>query len=190
MRDAMACAATAVAAVFVLAACPDAVEAPPAFTAALFFEKALLVALLVAAAFVDARRRIIPNAIPAGVIGLHAVFIPVLAVAGGPGAAPSVGAAIVGLVALGGGVLVFTLAYEAIVPGPVLGGGDIKLIAALGFALGWERGLLVVMLACMAFACWAAASAIRARLQGRKTPRAFPFAPSIAVGIWVLFALA
>ena len=81
-------------------------------------------------------------------------------------------------------------ACQNAVPGPALGGGDIKLIAALGFALGWERGLLVVMLACVAFACWAAASAIRARLQGRKTPRAFPFAPAIAHRSGVLFALA
>ena len=190
MRDAMACGATAVSAVSVLAACPDAVEGPPAFTAILFLEKALLVALLAAAAFIDARRRIIPDAISAGIICLHAAFIPMLAVAGGPGIASSLGAALAGMAALGGGVLALTLAYEAVVPGPALGGGDVKLIAALGFALGWERGLLAIMLACAALACWAAASAIHARFRGRKAPRTFPFAPAIAAGTWVLFLVA
>lgn len=144
-----------------------------------FLEQALLFSMVAAGAVVDARRCIIPDAVWVGIVLLHLAFICAYAAGDGlPPGAMLADAALGGFV-LGGGLLAFTLAFEAITgTGQALGGGDIKLVFALGFALGLGRGALALMLACASFALYAG-------LLGRK--HAYPFGPALAVGTCLVF---
>ena len=151
----------------------------PPMSALAFLEQALLFSMVAAGAVVDARRRIIPDAVWVGIVLLHLTFI--CAYAAVDGLSPGtmlVEAALSGFV-LGGGLLAFTLAFETLTGAEqALGGGDIKLVFALGFALGLGRGALALMLACAVFALYAG-------LLGRQ--RAYPFGPALAVGTCLVF---
>ena len=143
-----------------------------------FLEQALLFSIVAAGAVVDARRRIIPDAVWVGIMLLHLAFICAYAAVDGCSPGALLADSAFGGFALGGGLLAFTLAFEAITgTGQALGGGDIKLVFALGFTLGLGRGALALMLACVAFALYAG-------LLGRK--RAYPFGPALALGTYLV----
>ena len=142
----------AVTATFFLAAWWDADVCPVAAADFLFLEHALMVALLSVAVVADVRARIIPNAVSVGIVALHAVGMPVVAACGGGALASAVAESAVGAVVLGGGLLAFTVAYEALRGGEAMGGGDLKLVAALGFAFGIADGAASLFAACVAFA--------------------------------------
>ena len=126
----------------------------------LSFAPALL-ALLLAAGF-DWRRREIPDAIP----------LLLLAAAGVGSALGTTSVTWLGLlVGLGGGVALGCLGFAT----GVFGGGDAKLIAALGAAVG--PAVLALTLGFGAIA--AGVLAWRARQRGE---RELPFAPALAVG--------
>ena len=83
---------------------------------------------------------------------LFQVFAGLLAFTSGLGShAPTIGEAITGALALGGGSLVVSMAYEFVSGKPSMGGGDIKLLFVAGLYLGWWRGFFCVMIACIAF---------------------------------------
>lgn len=173
MRWVNAWAGVALGATVVLAVCL------PPMSALAFLEQALLFSLVVVGAVVDARRRTIPDAVCAGIVLLHLAFICAYVVVDGRTPGGMLAEAVLGGFALGGGLLVFTLAYEALASADqALGGGDIKLVFALGFALGLGRGALVLMLACAVFALYAG-------LLGRR--RAYPFGPALAAGAYLVF---
>jgi prepilin peptidase CpaA len=83
---------------------------------------ALLLTLLALAAWFDLRRRCIPNALPSAVAVLWLV-----AAAQGP-AAPAIAGVATGAALLAAGIVVWRLGW--------LGGGDVKLVAALGLWAG------------------------------------------------------
>ena len=157
---------------------------------AAFLERAFLLYLVIGGAVVDARRRVIPNAVCAGVVAVHGAFLgacALLGVMGLPAAAADVAASVLGAVALGGGLLGFTLAYESLTQTPqALGGGDIKLVFALGFALGLGRGLLAIALACAVFAGYAGVLALRDAACGRPPQQARAFGPALAAGAYLV----
>ena len=132
----------------------------------------LVVLLLVAATVTDVRARRIPNLVPLAIVALWGLWRIVLGFAGmhtGLGfveemfaPAPdvtvppgleiggiTVASGILGAVVLGGGLLVLTVGYEAFTHKQAFGGGDIKLMAALGLFLGLERGIVCLMVACV-----------------------------------------
>lgn len=163
---------------------PDAV-----YAAFIFLEYALVLALLSAGAVVDVRERVIPNAVPAGIVLVH-VLLCLLAVALGSGDAMRLAArSALGLLVLGGGLLAFTMAYERLVCLDAFGGGDIKLMGALGFAFGWQQGVAVLAIACIAFCLGLGAGSLRSRARGGPPRQDGPFAPAIAFATFMFLAL-
>lgn len=149
----------------------------PPMSAFAFLEQALLFSMVAAGAVVDAQRRIIPDSVCAGIVLLHLAFICAFAATEGVSPGAMLADAAFGGLLLGGGLLAFTLAYEALTgSGQALGGGDIKLVFALGFALGLGRGACALALACVVFALYAG-------FLGRRS--AHPFGPALAAGTWL-----
>lgn len=155
-----------------------------------FLERGLLLCVLAAAALIDARSRIIPNAVPVAVVLIHAAFMLAYALVEGVNPVPLARGSLVGALILGGGLLAFTLAFEAMCgagESEALGGGDIKLVAALGFSLGCSRAALLLAIACVAFALYGSCRALLARVRGREAETAHPFAPALALAAYLVF---
>ena len=133
----------------------------------------------VVAAVVDARTRIIPNACPLAIAAAHALAVVALSFAGeNPFAL--LGTSLVGALVAG-----VPLVAAALVTGGV-GGGDIKLFAALGLALGWMRVLVVLFLSCVLTVLVGLAAylvGLHAKMQSRLLATAVPMAPQIAVSL-------
>lgn len=169
----------------------------------------LFFALLAWASAIDLRERRIPNKLVAAMAALWLAARVLLAVmaaacsAGtfGPGAqmgdAPSaasvatmgispfgltLGDGLVGALVLGGGSLAVSIAFERFTHRPSMGGGDVKLLAAVGLFLGWERGLWCLFAACLVVLVMQMASRFREGGKGIAS-RTFPFAPAILVGV-------
>lgn len=157
----------------------------------------LVVLLLAIATVTDVRTRRIPNLVPLAMVGVWGLWRIVLGFAGmhtGLGfveemfaPAPdvtvppgleiggiTVASGILGAVVLGGGLLVLTTGYEAFAHKQAFGGGDIKLMAALGLFLGLERGIVCLMVACVCSLVYAviahriAKAAVSSRGEGDK----------------------
>lgn len=77
-------------------------------------------------------------------------------------------------VALGGGLLLISLAMDKIMGRDTMGGGDIKLLAVVGLYLGPIGALFALVLACVIGLLFHA-------LRRGEDARPFPFGPSIAV---------
>lgn len=177
----------------------------------------LLIAVLVAVAVKDWRTRRIPNGM-VGLLGLlWVVWRCVLGFAGkhmGLGfwstllsPAPevlgriglpiygvSLSGGVLGALVLGGGMLVLSAAYELVTKRESFGGGDIKLMAVIGLFLGWERGLVCLLVACVLSVGYALVAAARSprddQPEGPRDPflaRTMPFVPFIAAGTVVAF---
>ena len=141
---------------------------------------AIFVSALLLAAVTDAKTHQIPNIahlllLTAGVLNLLACGLSL----------HSIVSALFGLF-LGG----FPLLILAILRGTV-GGGDVKLAASGGFALGWLGSYLALMAALIGFVLFALIH--RPKKKGRGTDRTqpLPFAPFYAAGIgmYLLFAV-
>lgn len=172
-----------------------------------FVAYGLVLVLLAVIAAVDVRERRIPNALSGGLVALWLLWRVVLGFAGKHmglgfraeflGPAPTVvvppglevvgdsfAGGIIGAVILGGGLLVLTAAYEAVTHKQSFGGGDIKLMAALGLFLGAERGLVCLLAACLVSVLFALARAAARRVRSRRTRdgEEFPTAPASRYG--------
>lgn len=86
-------------------------------------------------------------------------------------------------VRLRGGLLGYALSYVLfhLVPGGI-GGGDVRLVGLLGFALGWQRLLLALFLACTGGALVIIVLLLMGKV--RRHDR-IPFAPFLCSGGWV-----
>ena len=156
---------------------------------------AVFAALLVVAAAIDVRTRRIPNALSVVGACVWAAARAALGVSGGAVSLAVDGAlspwgltaadGVVGALALGGGVLVVSIAFEALFGRDSMGGGDVKLLAVVGLYFGWERGLTCLFAACVVVV----AAALAQRALGKKPAGAFPFAPAILAGAVVAAAL-
>ena len=170
---------------------------------------ALFLVLLVWASAIDLRERRIPNKL---VIAMAALWLAVRVLLAVMVAACSTGAfgvdaqmgnaasvvsvatmrvspfgltlgdGLVGALVLGGGSLAVSLAFEHFAKHPSMGGGDIKLLAAVGLFLGWERGLWCLFAACLVVLAMQAVSRVREGGKGIGS-QTFPFAPAILVGV-------
>lgn len=198
----------------------------------------LVLALLAGLAVFDMRTRRIPNGATGSLVVLWLAWRLALGAAGVSlglgfdveffGPAPdvtvppgldvtgiSLASGLVGAVVLGGGLLVLTTAFEALARKESFGGGDIKLMAALGLFLGVDRGFVCLLVACLFSLLVAAVRVAWTRTRGdgeswkrrgdaccepvvegtgARGPRvfldaSFPFAPFIAFGTLVAFVV-
>lgn len=94
----------------------------------------------------------------------------------------TLGDGLVGALVLGGGSLAASIAFERLAHRSSMGGGDIKLLAAVGLFLGWERGLWCLFAACLIVLVMQAVSRVREGGKGIGS-QTFPFAPAILVGV-------
>lgn len=94
----------------------------------------------------------------------------------------TLGDGLVGALVLGGGSLAASIAFERLAQRPSMGGGDIKLLAAVGLFLGWERGLWCLFAACLVVLAMQVVSRVREGGKGIGS-QTFPFAPAILVGV-------
>ena len=94
----------------------------------------------------------------------------------------TLGDGLVGALVLGGGSLAVSIAFERLAQHPSMGGGDIKVLAAVGLFLGWERGLWCLFAACLVVLVMQMASRFREGGKGIAS-QTFPFAPAILVGV-------
>lgn len=94
----------------------------------------------------------------------------------------TLGDGLVGALVLGGGSLATSIAFERLAQRPSMGGGDVKLLAAVGLFLGWERGLWCLFAACLVVLVTQMVPRVR---EGGKriASQTFPFAPAILVGV-------
>lgn len=94
----------------------------------------------------------------------------------------TLGDGLVGALVLGGGSLAVSIAFERLAQRPSMGGGDIKLLAAVGLFLGWERGLWCLFAACLVVLVMQVVSRVREGGKGIAS-QTFPFAPAILAGV-------
>lgn len=94
----------------------------------------------------------------------------------------TLGDGLVGALALGGGSLAVSIAFERLAQRPSMGGGDIKLLAVVGLFLGWERGLWCLFAACLVVLVMQIVPRFREGGKGIGS-QMFPFAPAILVGV-------
>jgi leader peptidase (prepilin peptidase)/N-methyltransferase len=136
--------------------------------------------VMLAAALIDARHRIIPNRLLYPSLLAFGAAVAVLGVAGE--ASPATAG--LGLVACGGGLLVVHL----VSPGG-MGMGDVKLAALIGLvlgALGWSYVAVAVMVGVLA----GGLAAVAMLAAGRRRKDTLPFGPFLALGAIVSAFLA
>jgi prepilin signal peptidase PulO-like enzyme (type II secretory pathway) len=81
---------------------------------------------------------------------------------------------VIGAAAVAVPLLLVVLLYERLAKKEAMGGGDLKLFAVIGFALGWQKTLLALIFSC--------AVGILVALALRKAKVPVPFAPAIVCG--------
>ncbi|MBQ3106784.1 MAG: prepilin peptidase, partial [Eggerthellaceae bacterium] len=125
--------------------------------------QAVFIALVIVAALIDLRTMRIPNKLVIALLALWAVrtavmtwILPALNHAASGSLSSErlllgsilFGGGVAGGLVLGGGTLLTALAFEKITRRPSFGGGDIKLLFAVGLWLGIGRGLACLLIAC------------------------------------------
>lgn len=129
----------------------------------------IAVPALIAIAFIDAEHRIIPDS-----------FNIVLAIAGSIMAISGEGASLLSRVIGIFSVSVPFIAAAMISRGSAMGGGDIKLVAASGFCLGWKMNLVALFIGSLLGSVYAVILMIKGRAN-RKSQ--VPFGPWLSAGI-------
>ena len=126
--------------------------------------------LLLAVALADAAKRIIPDLLLAALAANRLVWLLLLGEEVKTAALSALGGCAVAAALLG-----LVLAGEKLTGQELMGGGDIKLMFALGLYFDWPRQLLTLLVGCLLGLVWAAAGR-----RGRGT--AIPFGPFLALG--------
>ena len=136
----------------------------------LFFEYIVISCILIVISFIDLDNGIIPNRL---------VLLLLLWSIAWQLIHPNITLAAAGTGLLAGGGLFYLI---AVLSKGGMGGGDIKLMAVLGFALGWPLVLIVFLLAFLL----GAAVGVILMLAGKKTRRdPLPFGPFIAISFLI-----
>ena len=136
----------------------------------------LLAAMLVAACWTDLRSRTIPNELNAAVALLALPFWWATGLSLWPDAALQ--AAVAGLV-----FGLFALAFAL----GAMGGGDVKLVAAVALWLPWQAVLALLVIMSLAGGALTLAMLIRKRLARRQEALEIPYGVAIAFGgLWLI----
>ena len=131
-----------------------------------------LFALLLAACVTDIRSRIIPNRVVAAVAALWVAWRIALGVLAGAFDVAAIAGGIAGALAFAAGLLAFTALAERRTGKLMMGGGDVKLLAAVALFLGLQGALVALFAACVVSFAYAA----------MRSSRGIPFAPCILCG--------
>ena len=133
----------------------------------------VLASLLLACAFADLEGYIIPDRFVAAGAILRIPFFFLL-----PDPKGQALDALLGSLAVGGGLLIVVLLYEKLRKTDAMGGGDIKLLCLTGLYLGWMKNLLCLLLACVLGIVFALVTLKRRGTEG--DARLIPWGPSIS----------
>lgn len=148
-----------------------------------FVSCCLLAGVLSYVSYVDMRKRIVPNRAVLLLAAGWAVLSAAAIMLGGTTRGVML-QGIFGAVGLGGFSLASALVLEHICGRAMLGGGDVKLLAALGLYLGFEKGLVMLLFACVLVVLAAALAAVLFALKNKRRPfmrDGVPFAPALSV---------
>lgn len=141
-------------------------------------EALLFASVLLACAFADLEGYIIPDRFLLAGAVMRVPFFFLL-----PNGKGQLLDALLGGVAVGGGLLLIVLGYERLRRVDAMGGGDIKLLALTGLYLGWKGNLLCLLLACVLGIVFALAT--QKRRAAQEDGRLIPWGPSIAAAALV-----
>ena len=137
---------------------------------------AFLAAMLVAAAWFDIRSRTIPNGLNLAIALLAIPFWWATGLSAWPDAALHVGVAI----------LVFGL-FAGLFALGWMGGGDVKLVAAVALWLPWQAVLLLLVLMSLAGGALTLVMVARRKLAGGQQEIEIPYGVAIAFGaLWLI----
>lgn len=145
-----------------------------------FVSCCLLAGVLSYVSYIDIRRRIIPNRAVALLAAGWAVLV-LAALLLDSAVHDLIVRGVIGAVGLGGLSLASALLLERASGRMELGGGDVKLLAALGLYFGFEKGLIMLLIACVL----AVFAAILSSLRNKRRPfirrDGVPFAPALSM---------
>lgn len=133
-----------------------------------------LFALLMAASVTDIRNRTIPNRLVLAVVAVWLLWRCASMAIGCAQPSDAVGD-VLGALLFGGGLLAFVMVSERVSGRFMMGGGDVKLLAAVSLFLGLHLALVALLAACVVSLVFAAAH----------LKRGIPFAPCIMCGALV-----
>lgn len=112
-----------------------------------------------------------------GTFGVGSLFVPLV----GAGWLAVALDGLAGAVAVAGGILVFSLVFDAVTGRASLGGGDVKLLFVVGLFLGLAGSLLNLLVACVLGLAFAVVRGLSTRSASESVgTKAIPFGPAIA----------
>jgi leader peptidase (prepilin peptidase)/N-methyltransferase len=80
------------------------------------------------------------------------------------------------------GILVAVIFYIIAIIFGGMGGGDIKLMAAAGLVLGFNKSMVAMAIGLTALLVFHACNILIQKLRGRMAPKAYPLAPFLSLG--------
>ena len=146
-------------------------------------------AILLSLSLTDLEMRTIPNECLALAAAVRLAYLAGGCASGALGA-PVVFDCLVGAVAVGAFLLLFTGVVNRMTGTESMGGGDLKLYCVAALYFGWAQGLAVVALSCLIALLAAAVLALRERRVAAVRERALPFGPFISVACLVVMLAA
>ena len=130
---------------------------------------------LIVTAFIDFEHQIIPDSMWISIF-VGGIFIVVDAVIKGEFSKEYIISKVIGLFSISGLFLIIGLVSK----GRAMGGGDVKLMAAAGFVLGWKAVIVSLFLGAFAGVIFALGRKIVSKQEMRGV---IPFGPFLAIGI-------
>ena len=135
----------------------------------------ILLSILVIITFIDIDYYIIPD----GIIIFGLVISLILNITG---IGVSIKESFIGFIICGGGVLVLTNIIKIIVKKEVMGGGDIKLFAMIGFFLGIKGGLITIIISVYVGTIYSLGTILYSKLNNKEYKSMIPYGPFISIG--------
>ena len=112
-------------------------------------ELLVFAAILLFLSLIDLDARLIPNGCIAAAIVTRALYLVGAWAINGADVVPLLVSSVVGSVVLGGSLLVMVLIGDKVLGNSTMGGGDIKLFFVAGLYFGWQKGIFLVIVACI-----------------------------------------
>jgi len=128
----------------------------------------IFIVLLLTASLIDVRKRIIPDAICMAIALTGFICFTPVKLLGCLSAVP---------------LLLAALIWNG------MGGGDIKLMAAAGLVLGFQKSMAAMIMGLTGMLAFHAICFIVQKLRGRDAPKAYPLAPFLSFGCLAAYFL-
>ena len=138
----------------------------------------IFVSILLACSFADLEGFIIPDGFIIAAVIVRAVFI---LISDEP--VSELIFSVLGGIAIATGLIIIVTLFEKLAKREAMGGGDIKLVFAVGLYLGWQKNLLCLFIACIIGIVFGAVT--QKSRETQEDARIFPFGPSIAAAAWL-----